>query len=239
MKKFIAFLLAALMVMSFAACSSNNSDNPKTSESDQTSNQTKVYTPAEIETAIAKALGDSDLCTVDVPKEEIVSSAIGYLDLTKVKAYIAKQTNLPSVMLDSIVIAECEPGYADEAVKLFNENYAQVISYIRQYPFGVAKAENARIYKVGNTVMFIMAGADADENTSAEDEAKLAVSEYEKIDNAIKSLFGTLPKNLAVVAEPADSEDKPNFFDYSNDTNDSGFDPFGPEGDSELPPIGG
>lgn len=41
--------------------------------------------------------------------------------------------------------------------------------------------------------MFIMAGADADENASAEDEAKLAVSEYEKIDNAIKSLFGTLP----------------------------------------------
>lgn len=201
MKKLIALLLAALMVMSFAACSSNNSDNPKKPESDQT----KVYTPAEIEAAIAKALGDGDLCTVDVPEEELFSSAISRLDLTKVKAYIAKQTNIPSVMLDSIVIAECEPGYADEAVKLFNENYAQVISYIRQYPFGVAKAENARIYKVGNTVMFIMAGADADENASAEDEAKLAVSEYEKIDNAIKSLFGTLPENLAVIPEATDN----------------------------------
>lgn len=36
---------------------------------------------------------------------------------------------------------------------------------------------------------------------SDEDAAKLAASEYEKIDNTIKELFGSLPENLAVIPE--------------------------------------
>jgi len=107
--------------------------------------------------------------------------------------------------MDAVVIAECEDGYADEAVKQLNESFAQTVDYIRQYPFGVAKVEGARLYKIGNTVMLIIAGASADEKASAEDEAKLAASEYEKIDNALKALFGTLPENLAVIPEATDN----------------------------------
>ena len=209
MKKFIALLLAALMVMSFAACSSNKNDDPKKPESSQTetnktddpgkkSDEVKTAAPKDIEAAIAKALGNGDLATVDVPEEEISLSALGRLDMTKVKSYVAKQAAVPSVDLDAIVIAECEDGYADEAVTLFNESYAQTVDYIRQYPFGVAKVEGARLYKVGNTVMLIIAGASAGDGASAEDEAKLAAAEYEKIDNALRDLFGTLPENLAV-----------------------------------------
>ncbi len=218
MKKFVTLLLAALMVMSFAACSSNKNDNPKKPENNNTdvvktttpaetdnTDVVKTTTPADIEAAIAKALGDGDLATVDVPKDEMWGSAIGRLDLTKVKSYVAKQSANVSIDMDSIVIAECEDGYADEAVKLLNESYAQTVDYVRQYPFGVAKVEGARLYKVGNTVMLIIAGASADENASAEDEAKLAASEYEKIDNALKELFGTLPENLAVIPEATDN----------------------------------
>ena len=204
MKKFVTLLLAALMVMSFAACSSNKNDNTKKPENNNT-DVVKTATPAEIEAAIAKALGDGDLATVDVPEDEMWGSAIGSLDLTKVKSYVAKQSANVSIDMDSIVIAECEDGYADEAVKLLNEYYAQTVDYVRQYPFGVAKVEGARLYKVGNTVMLIIAGASADENASAEDEAKLAASEYEKIDNALKELFGTLPENLAVIPEATDN----------------------------------
>lgn len=42
--------------------------------------------------------------------------------------------------------------------------------------------------------MYIVAGAPALGELSAEDEAKLAASEYEKIDSAIKELFGTSPR---------------------------------------------
>lgn len=192
MKKLFALLLAALMVFSLAACSTSKNNN----NSNEPVNTDK--TPAEIEAAIAKALGEGYLATVDVPEEELFTSAIGRLDLTKVKTYIAKQAVIPSVDLDSVVIAECEEGYVDEAVALLNESYAQTIDYIRQYPFGVAKVEGARLYKVGNTVMLIIAGASYD-GEDGEAEAKLAAKEYEKVDAALKDLFGSLPENLAVV----------------------------------------
>ncbi|MBR5410833.1 MAG: DUF4358 domain-containing protein [Clostridia bacterium] len=204
MKKVITVILAALMLLSFAACSSNqnnNSNNNASTNTNESKNDTPAKTeksPAEIEEAIAKALGDGYLCTVDVPEEELFSSAIGRLDLTKVKNYVAKQAAVAAVDLDSVAIAECDDGYADEAVALFNEFYDQTISYIRQYPFGVAKVEGARLYKVGNTVIFIIAGASYDGEDS-EAEAKLAAEEYAKIDEAIKSIFGTVPENLAVI----------------------------------------
>lgn len=59
---------------------------------------------------------------------------------------------------------------------------------------------NARIYQSGDYVLYIIAGASYDGEDS-EAENKLAVSEYAKIDEALKSVLGTLPENLAVVPE--------------------------------------
>lgn len=195
MKKMIAFLLAALMLASLAACGTNNNGSSETKKPEEIK---KTATPAEIEAVIAGALGDGYLATVDVPEDEMFTSAISYLDLTKVKSYVAKQAMVSSVDLDAVVIAECEEGYADEAVEKLNESFAQTISYIRQYPFGVAKVEGARIYKVGNTVMLIIAGASYD-GEDKEAEAKLADGEYKKVDTALAELFGALPENLAVI----------------------------------------
>ena len=66
--------------------------------------------------------------------------------------------------------------------------------------FGTAKVMNARIYQSGDYVLYIIAGASYDGEDS-EAENKLAVSEYAKIDEALKSVLGTLPENLAVVPE--------------------------------------
>ena len=52
--------------------------------------------------------------------------------------------------------------------------------------------------------MYITAGAQAGGDLSREDEAKLAESEYEKIDKALGELLGSIPENLAVI--PKDSE---------------------------------
>lgn len=187
MKKIIAIVLAAVMALSLAACGSNTPKKPDDIKTDAT--------PAEIEAVVAKALGDGYLATVDVPEEELFMSALGYLDLTKVKSYVARQAAVTSVDLDTVVIVECEDGYAEEAVAKFNESFAQTISYIRQYPFGVAKVEGARLYQVGNTVIYIIAGAAYD-GEDAEAEAKLAADEYRKVDDALKGLFGALPQNL-------------------------------------------
>ena len=191
MKKWIVFILAALMLLSMAACGSN---------SGETEAPLKAATPAEIEAAVAAALGDGCLATVDVPEEELFTSPLGDLDLTKVKSYVAKQSEVVSVDVDTIVIAECEDGYADEAVAKLNEAYGRILSYIRQYPFGVAKVEGARLYKVGSTVMLIIAGASYDGEDS-EAEAKQANEEYQKIDEALKGLLGSVPQNLIQIPE--------------------------------------
>lgn len=235
MKKYLAIALTALMVMSLAGCSNAansssdsssssstvNSDaaSDKTSDnSDSNSDAVNNVSPADVEAAIAKALGDGYLSTVDVPEDEMFLSAMAGIDLSQVDSYVAKIAAVPSVNLDTVVAIKCKTGYADTAVDVLNSSYAQNISYIRQYPFSVAKVEGARLYKIGDTVIFIIGGASADDSASAEDEAKLAASEYEKIENAIKELFGTLPVNLAVITEPDDSDnDDGGFFNMTDD----------------------
>lgn len=216
MKKVITLMLALMMVASLAACNAKPQENkpsPKPSQTNSTTDPSKPAepaptkpaaeeaTPAEIEAAIAAALGDGYLATVEVPEEEIMMTALGRLDMEKVESYIAKQSSIPSVFLDTVVIVKCKDGYADEAVQHFNDSFANSISYIRQYAFNVAKVEGARIYKIGNTVIYVIAGALAADDATAEEAAKLAVSEYQKIDAAIKDVCGTLPENLAVIPE--------------------------------------
>ena len=249
MKKFNFLVLVAFIVLSLSACSNNNTGKHSVSDNNSSAGDTvnpadnsdsqsetnpskpeeskdKAVSPADVDAAIAKALGDGYLCTVDVAEDELFLSNMTGIDLSQIESYVAKITAIPSVDLDTLIVMKCKQGYADEAVSILNENYAQNISYIRLYPFNVAKVEGARLYKIDDIVMFIMAGNYAPSDATAEDEAKLAASEYEKIDNAIKSLFGSVPENLAVITEPEDTD---------NDNGDFSFD----DSIGDMPMIGG
>ncbi len=215
MKKYVSIIAAAALVLTLTACNDNTENKPNnsgstasadgnsTSKTDDKpdSSQMPAHTPKDIEEAVAKALGEGYLCTADVPADEIIFSNMSEVDLTQIEEYIVKQTNVPSVNLDTVIVLKCKNGYADEAVSALNEKYAQNISYIRQYPFGVAKVEGARLYKVDDTVMFFLAGASPESDASPEDKAKLAADEYKKIDDVVKELFGSVPENLAVIPE--------------------------------------
>lgn len=251
MKKYLAIAFAALMVMSLAGCSnSTNSSSDSSSagstvnsdsasdksddSSDSDPNAENDVSPVDVEAAIAKALGDGYLSTVDAPEDELFSTVVSSIDFSQVGDYVIKQARASSVNPDTVVVLNCKSGYADTAVDLINESYAQTLSYSRLYSFSVAKVEGARLYKFGDTVIFVIGGALAENGASAEDKAKLAASEYEKIDSAIKELFGTLPENLAVVTEPDDSNDNDDDNGFFNMTDDFGF-----EGSYDMPLIGG
>lgn len=239
MKKQLAIITAALLALSLTACSNSNektsgSDNTSGSNSSSSSNssgsssgdnvsdnsQAAAPSPKEIEAAIAKALGDGYLCTADVPDDEILLSCIGWLDLTKVDEYVVKEPTIYAQ--DTVGIVKCKEGYADEAAKILNDRFAQSISYIRQYPFDVAKVEGTRIFRSGDTLMYITAGAAADAEMSDEDAAKLADSEYKKIDKAMEDLFGKKLENLAVM--PEESENSGNQGGLILPDDDFGFD---------------
>ncbi|MDE7230057.1 MAG: hypothetical protein K2N56_06205, partial [Oscillospiraceae bacterium] len=63
----------------------------------------------------------------------------------------------------------------------------------------VLKVNGTRIYRIGDTVMFILAGRSPENGISTDEEAALAEAEYAKIDGAIKKLFGYIPENLAEI----------------------------------------
>ena len=196
-KKNTLILLSLVMVFSIVACG-KATDNKKTDDNGK-GNTTVTATPAEIEQKIADAVGkDNYLCDIEIDKDWLQNSF--QLDMSKVESYVAKQNSIGSVNPDTVIVLKTKDSYASDAVKTLNTYYAQVVSYIRQYPFGTAKVMNARLYQSGDYVIYIIAGASYDGEDS-EAENKLAVSEYAKIDEAIKSVFGTLPENLAVVPE--------------------------------------
>ena len=209
MKKSTLILTSLILALTLASCGQQKPDSPDTTDpkSDTTAsdtnktddNKNSEITPASIEKAIADAIGsDNYLCDTDI-EEGWLKNSYG-LDMTKVKSYVAKQNAISAVNLDTVIILEVEDGYADTAVEILNESYSGTVGYIRQYAFGVGKVMNARIYREGNYVMYILAGASYD-GDDAEKEDELAVSEYAKIDAAMKDLFGETPKNLAVVPE--------------------------------------
>ncbi len=218
MKKSALIITALVLALTLASCGNQNTNTPDTTspktetvepETDkpaETTPDTKKddstaseITPASIEKAIADAVGSENyLCDTDI-EESWLKNSFG-LDLSKVKSYVAKQNAISAVNLDTVIILETEDGYADTAVELLNESYSGAVSYIRQYAFGVGKVMNARIYKEGNYVMYILAGANYEGN-DAEKEDEFAVSEYKKIDDALNSIFGEIPENLAVIPE--------------------------------------
>ena len=196
-KKIALILLSLVMAFSIVACGKAK-DNKKKDDNGK-GNTTVTATPAEIEQKIADAVGkDNYLCNIEIDKDLLQNSF--QLDMSKVESYVAKQNSIGSVNPDTVIVLKTKDGYASDAIKALNTYYAQVVSYIRQYPFGTAKVMNARIYQSGDYVLYIIAGASYDGEDS-EAENKLAVSEYAKIDEALESVLGTLPENLAVVPE--------------------------------------
>ena len=166
----------------------------------------KTYTAAEIEAVIARVIGDGYNATVDVPMEEMYSCALADADFTKIDNYVAKLTLVPSVQQDQVVIAIAkDAAYAEELVKLYNKEYERATCYAKQYPMEPHKLCRARIYTVGNTVMYLIAGRSPEEGMDDTACIELAEAEYKKIDDMIRDLYGYLPENLLVEPEPPEN----------------------------------
>ena len=215
MKRIMVLLFAVIMLISLAACGSkaenggkknnsgseNNSKKEENNSKNGENNLNNASSPEQIEEAIRKALGDSYYATVDVPSEELFTCVLSGVDLEKLSSYVAKISAIPSINPDSVVVVKCkDASYADEVIDTFNENYAGTVGYARLYSFSIPKVEGARIYKQGDTVIFVLAGA-TDDSGDLEKAAKLAADEYAKVDEAIKKCLGSLPENRIVIPE--------------------------------------
>ena len=219
MRKIELVILAGVMALSLSACAGKKDTPQETTTQQTTTQQNETQTTQKetdkdsdnkkndndsvsiksIEDAVVNAVGGENyLC--DVEKDRTMLFARLELDESQIVEYIAKENLISSVHLDQIMIFKVKDGYADTVVEKINDDFAQTVSYVRQYPFGVAKVLNARLYKSGDYVVFVLAGADYDGEDS-EAEEKLAEEEYAKIDKAMEEIFGTVPENLLVIPE--------------------------------------
>lgn len=219
MKKIIAAIIMSAMVLSLVGCNSDNSSdnsgsnnsvvqptNPS-SKSDSTSgkqpeskpDENKNISVSDIYDKLKSAMGEENFLPTAEMNEEYFLNYFN-LDKSKIEDYVAYEAAVASVNLDQVIILKCKDGYAEEAVKGFNGGYAQVVSYVRQYPFGVDKVLNARIFTNGNYVAYILAGTPDDGTIPEEKLPEIAKSDYAKIDTAWTELFGSA-ENKAVVPE--------------------------------------
>ena len=207
-KKYLFAIIAATMAISVTACgttgnsANNNSKCDINTESKDAKKDDVNVSLDEIEKKIIEAVGkDNYLADTEIDTDTLKNS-FG-LDMSKIESHIAKENSISSINPDITVILKTKDGYADEAVTKLNEKFAVNVSYVRQYDFGTQKVLNARIYKEGDYVIYIIGGKSYD-GEDKEEESKLAGSEYEKIDNALKDLFGHKMENKAVVPEDKD-----------------------------------
>ena len=189
MKKLFAGLLIVAMMLSLVACSGGEK-KPAAKENP---------TPEEIEEAIIEAIGaDAYKCDTVIDEEMMPLTIMADIDLTKVEAYVGKQNAITAVCHDCVVILKCKDGYEDEVIHTLNVNYSAICGYVRLYPFGTISVQNARLYKIDNYVIFVIAGADTDDGESDDAEVAAKVDEvYKKVDEAIEGIFGKLTDNLA------------------------------------------
>ncbi len=185
MKKIICIALSVLMLLTLAACANDNNKEVNTSTD-------------EIEQAIANALGENYLATEPFDRETLLTYFDG-LDGDKIDSFTAKIAMM-SMHNDIVVILKTKDGYADEAVNYFNAYYANRVTNGRDYPMNLPKLLAARIFKCDDYVMYLIAGGYYD-GESEEEAAQFTINEYKKIDDAIASIFGKAPENLAIVPD--------------------------------------
>lgn len=197
MKKVITILTSAILLTSLTGCLKSSALTVGSVNGAVLSASQKATEPQQIEAAIVEALGDGCYCVEPISEEELTLSIFNGLDLSKIESYAAVKA--PGDKRDMIAIFKYKHGYADELVEILNNYFAEVVTETRKDRVDVLKVNGTRIYKIGDIVMFILAGKSPESGISTDEEAALAEAEYAKIDRVIKNFYGMIPENLAEI----------------------------------------
>ncbi len=197
MKKFICVLLAAIMLLSLAACGTKNTDSDSTdADSNSTDSGTTdvTLTAQEVLDKLKETLGDSYGCDA-ADDEDRMTNYYG-LDLTQVESWASEASSMSALNPSTAVVLKVKDGYADTAASLLRERYQQVLDYSEMYNMSVPMVEQARLFVSGNYVALLILGQTPDGDVTAEEEAQLAQDESAKVDSAWKAIFGASKNSL-------------------------------------------
>ena len=201
MKKILACILAAFMLLAAVACTANTT--PTDPKSDTTDNSTDTpavtMTAQEILDSLKKSLGDS-YASDTAETEDRISGYYG-LDMSQIESWAAESDSNSSLNMDCAVVLKVKDGYAKDAAAALQTSYEQVLSYARMYNMDLQRVLQGRLYISGNYVAYFIEGQAPDHNASAEAQAKFAAGEAAKVDAAWSALFGSASNSIVIPEE--------------------------------------
>ncbi len=186
LKKFLCAALAAVMVLSLAACGKQGGEDGKDSGKDGGG---VSMTAQEVLDKLKETLGDSYGCDA-ADDEDRMTNYYG-LDMSQVESWASEASSMSALDLSTAVVLKVKDGYADTAADLLRERYQQVLDYSKMYNMNLPQVEQGRLFVNGNYVALLILGQLPDGDATAEDEAKLAQDEGAKVDSAWKAIFGS------------------------------------------------
>lgn len=186
MKKIVCALLAAVMVLSLAACGTRKDDNGGKTDVDLTAQQ--------VLDKLKETLGDSYGCDAQ-DDEDRMTNYYG-LDMSQVVSWASEANSMSAFDPSTAVVLQVKDGYAGTAADLLRERYQQVLDYSKMYNMNVPMVQQARLFVSGNYVALLIQGQTPDGEISAEEESQLAQDEAAKVDNAWKDIFGAAKNSL-------------------------------------------
>ena len=214
MKKILALVLVAFLLLAAVACTAKTDSKP-----DSTDN--KADTPAvtmtaqEILDSLKKSLGSS--WSSDTAETEDRMSGYWGLDMSRIESWAAESNSMSSLNMDCAVVLKAKDGYAADAAKLLQRSYEQTLSYARMYDMDLQRVLQARLFVNGNYVALIIEGEQGDWEASDEDQAKFAADEAAKVDAAWSTIFGSAENSITI---PADSGNVNMYDDETGDDTD-------------------
>ncbi len=199
MKKILAMILAAFMLLAAVACTAKTDSDTDPSDN-KTDTPAVTMTAQEILDSLKKSLGGSWVS--DTAETEDRMSGYYGLDMSQIESWASESDSNSSLNMDCAVVLQVKDGYAEDAAKLLQQSFEQVLSYARMYNMDLQRVLQARLFVNGNYVALIIEGEQGDWEANDEDQAKFAASEAAKVDSAWSEIFGSADNGIVI---PADS----------------------------------
>lgn len=154
---------------------------------------------ADVLNSIKSYLGSSYTCDNVHDSSDIEN--IGF-DMRYVNSAVYEDSSISAINYDIAIIVNVKEGYADKAVEILRDYYQQIIGVSKLYEADVYRVEQARIFSQNNYVALLILGDNNySDSWSDDDKSDYAFGEALKVDKAWKSIFGSIPDNLAEIDE--------------------------------------
>ena len=186
-----AVLAAVMLIAAAAGCAcGDKSEQPAESAVVEEAGYRDDVSCADIQAAVAGALGDNYWPNMDIPAEFLAETYGVTEDLHD--EYIA-QMPMISTNVDTLIVVKAKEGSEQAVEDALNAYHQMMVDDTMQYPMNLGKIQAGQVKTFGRYVCFVQLGADVMTQMEEGDEAVIAHCEQENA-KALEAIEGALTK---------------------------------------------